>query len=83
MKADNQHKRKSKIDLFVIEKVKERRLIKGISQASLSFELGVSTGFIGMAESPKYMTRYNVQHLNKLAKILECSPQEFLPKQPL
>ena len=74
---------KSKIDQFVINKVKERRLEKNISQADLAFELGMSVGFIGKVESSKYTSHYNIKHLNQLAKILECSPQDFLPKKPL
>lgn len=74
---------KSKIDLYVINKVKEKRLEKEMSQLSLANELEVSVGFIGQVESPKFATRYNFQHINKLAKILQCSPQDFLPKKPL
>lgn len=74
---------KSKIDLYVINRVKEERGAKGLSQADLAFELGVSTGFIGQVESKRYAARYNVRHLNELAKILGCSPQEFLPVKPL
>jgi transcriptional regulator with XRE-family HTH domain len=74
---------KSKIDLFVINKVRERRLEKNISQAVLAYELGMSVGFIGKVESSKYPSHYNIKHLNQLAKILECSPQDFLPKKPL
>lgn len=74
---------KSKIDLFVISKVRERRLEKNISQAVLAYELGMSVGFIGKVESSKYPSHYNIKHLNQLAKILECSPQDFLPKKPL
>jgi transcriptional regulator with XRE-family HTH domain len=74
---------KSKIDQYVINKVKERRLEKNISQADLAYELGMSVGFIGKVESSKYTSHYNVKHLNHLAKILECSPQDFLPKKPL
>jgi len=74
---------KTKIDLFVIGKVKERRLEKNISQAELANELGMSVGFIGKVESTKYPSHYNIKHLNLLAKILECSPQDFLPKKPL
>lgn len=74
---------KSKVDLFVINKVKERRLEKNISQADLAYELGMSVGFIGKVESSKYPSHYNIKHLNQLAKILECSPQDFLPKKPL
>ena len=74
---------KSKIDLFVINKVRERRLEKNISQADLAYDLGMSVGFIGKVESSKYPSHYNIKHLNQLAKILECSPQDFLPKKPL
>ncbi|GGA85122.1 MAG: helix-turn-helix transcriptional regulator [Chitinophagaceae bacterium] len=74
---------KTKIDLYVITRVKEKRLEKNISQAELANELGMSVGFIGKVESPKYPSHYNIKHLNQLAKILDCSPQEFLPKKPL
>lgn len=73
---------KSKIDQFVINKVKEKRLEKDISQATLAFELDVSVGFIGNVESPKYPAHYNLKHLNQLAIVLDCSPQDFLPKKP-
>jgi len=73
---------KSKIDTYVIERVKEKRIEKNLSQAELAYELEVSVGFIGMVESPKYETHYNLKHLNDLAKILKCSPQDFLPKKP-
>jgi transcriptional regulator with XRE-family HTH domain len=74
---------KTKIDLYVINKVKERRLDKNISQAELANELGMSVGFIGKIESSKYPSHYNINHLNLLAKILDCSPQDFLPKKPI
>lgn len=74
---------KSKIDIYVIDRVKEKRLEKKISQAELAYELDVSVGFLGQVESPKYPTHYNVKHLNDLAKILKCSPQDFLPKKPI
>ncbi|OQP65838.1 transcriptional regulator [Niastella vici] len=74
---------KSKIDQYVINKVRDKRLEKNISQADLAYELGMSVGFIGKVESSKYPSHYNIKHLNLLAKILECSPQDFLPKKPL
>lgn len=75
--------KKTQIDIYVIERVKEKRIEKNLSQADLAFELGVSVGFIGKIESPKYPSHYNISHLNALAKILKCSPQEFLPKKAL
>ncbi|NML41180.1 helix-turn-helix transcriptional regulator [Chitinophaga sp. G-6-1-13] len=74
---------KSKIDLYVIQKVKEKRLEMNLSQADLAHELGMSVGFIGKVESAQYPSHYNIKHLNLLARILQCSPQDFLPKKPL
>ncbi len=74
---------KSKIDRYVIEHVREKRVEKNLSQADLAFELGMSVGFIGKIESSKYPAHYNLKHLNELARILKCSPQDFLPKRPL
>lgn len=73
----------SKIDKYVIGKVKEKRLERGFSQSQLAFELNLPTSFIGMLESGKYEKKYNVNHLNEIAKILECSLYDFLPAKPL
>lgn len=73
----------SLIDQYVIEKVKEKRIENGYSQAKLAFELNQEAGFIGKIESGKYGKKYNVSHLNDIALILGCSPRDFLPKQPL
>jgi len=74
---------KTKVDLFVIQKVKDKRLENNFSQADIAYELNMSVGFIGKVESMKYATHYNIKHLNDLAKILKCSPQDFLPKKPI
>lgn len=74
---------KSKIDQYVISRVKDKRVENNLSQADLANELGMSVGFIGKVESTKYSSHYNLKHLNDLAKILKCSPQDFLPKRPL
>ena len=68
------------IDIYVIEKVKEMRTERNISQEDLSIALGFrSNGFVGQIESPKFNKRYNIQHLNKLACMFNCSPRTFLP----
>lgn len=74
---------KSKIDLYVINKVREMRTERNISQADLAYELDMSVGFIGKVESKNYPSHYNIKHLNQLSKILKCSPQDFLPKKPV
>lgn len=71
------------IERFVIDMVKAKRLEKGLSQKQLAIELDVSLGFIGNAENPKYRAKYRLEHLNRLAKVFECSPKDFLPDQPL
>lgn len=75
--------KQANIDQYVIDKVKEKRETKGMTQEDLAFELGVSVGFIGNVESPKYRAKYNLTHINKLAIILSCSPRDFLPKDAI
>lgn len=72
-----------KIEQYVIDKVREKRLKQNISQAELARLLDVSEGFIGNIESPNYRAKYNIAHLNELAKVFECSPRDFLPEKPL
>lgn len=74
---------KSKIELFVIERVKERRQELNISQQQLSYLMDLSIGFIGKIESPKYPSCWNLDHLNKLAEVLNCSPKDFLPDRSI
>jgi len=74
---------KSEIELFVINKVKEMRIKAHLSQAELAIKLDLSVGFLGHIESPRKPAKYNLNHINKLAKIFNCSPQEFLPEKSL
>ena len=60
------------------------QLSGGMCQAGAGpYGIGVSKGFIGMAESPKYNIKYNINHINEIAKFLGCSPRDFLPEKPL
>jgi len=74
--------RKSKLDLYVSEQVKRKRLAVGMSQAILAVKLNVSDAFIGQAEQPNHKTKYNLSHLNKIAQIFKCKIQDFLPEEP-
>lgn len=74
---------KSEIELFVINKVKEMRIKANLSQAELAIKLDLSVGFLGHIESPKKPAKYNLNHINKLAKIFNCSPQAFLPEKSI
>jgi transcriptional regulator with XRE-family HTH domain len=70
---------KSAIDLFVINKVKEKRKELNISQRGIADILGCSAGFIGEVESDNYVTKYSVHQLFLIAKEFECSLAEFFP----
>jgi transcriptional regulator with XRE-family HTH domain len=71
------------IEKYIIEKVKEKRLHLGISQLALSQRLEMTDTFVSHVEAASKRAKYNVNHLNELAKIFNCSPQEFLPDHPL
>ena len=74
---------KTPVDIYVIEAVRRERMAQRVSQAMLAFCIGVSKSFIGMAESPKYEIKYNLNHINEIARFLGCSPRKFLPEEPL
>lgn len=74
---------KSRIELFVIEKAKALREEAKISQSELAFRLNVSNGFIGQVESERFPSKYNLDHIDKLAKIFQCSPKDFIPAEPI
>jgi transcriptional regulator with XRE-family HTH domain len=71
---------KTEIEQFVIDKIKEIRIQKGFSQDDIAVFLNKSRGFIGQVESPNHSSKYNLNHINKLAIELKCSPKDFLPE---
>lgn len=73
----------SKADQYVIDKVREKRIELGISQAALADCINVNRGFIGNVENIKKPHKYNITLLNEIAKILKCSPRDFFPEEPL
>lgn len=76
--TNNKNKR-TEIEIFVINKVKEYRIAAKLSKRKLSLELGLNYNYVFQAESPKYDTKYNLNHLNELAKVLGCSVADFMP----
>ena len=72
---------RTEFDLYVIDRVRKRREELGLSQEALAYALGYSSTFISIRESGT--KKYNIDHLNQLAKILKCSPREFLPEKAL
>lgn len=73
----------TKIEKYIIAKVKEKRLEHGYSQIVLSQKLNMSDSFVGHVETPRRRAKYNLNHLNQLARIFRCSPRDFLPEKPV
>lgn len=73
----------SKIEKYIIEKVKEKRIEFGYTQIVLSQKLNMTDSFVGHVETPNRRAKYNLNHLNTLAKIFKCSPKDFMPEKSL
>ena len=70
---------KSQFELSVIENVKLKRQNLNISQKELAFLMDLSIAFVGRIESPRTPAKWNLDHLNKLAELFNCSPKDFIP----
>lgn len=71
------------MESYAINKAKALREQANLSQSELAFKLGVSNGFVGQVESMKSASKYNLNHIDKLAVIFKCSPKDFLPDNPI
>lgn len=71
------------IELYVIERVRELRIKNKMSQSELSFHLNLASGFVGKVESKNTPSKYNLNHINKIAQIFSISPSDLLPDKPL
>lgn len=72
-----------KIEQFVIDRVRDIRQERGISQAELAGRIDVSRGFIGAVENPRQRAKYNLSVLNEIAKVFDCSIRDFFPEKYL
>jgi transcriptional regulator with XRE-family HTH domain len=52
-----------------------------MSQEDIARILDTARGFIGQVESPNYAAKYNLNHLQKLAKEFSCSMKDFFPEE--
>jgi len=69
----------TEIEQYVIKRVKEIRVEKGISQAKLAHLIDLSVGFVGNVENPKHIAKWNLNHLERIASVLGVSMREFFP----
>lgn len=72
---------KTTIDKYITQKVIEKREEANITQEELSHMLGLATGstFVSQTENTG-KGKYNIYHLNELAKIFDCDIADFLPR---
>ena len=73
----------SPIEQYVVDKVKSKREEKNWSQKELAYEMNLSIGYIGDIDNPKRRAKFNLDHINELARVFKCSPRDFLPDKPL
>ena len=75
--------KKSKIDWYIVTRVREMRTNFNLGQEDIALHLEVSTGYIGHVESPNFKAKYTSVQINDLAKLFKCSPKDFMPEKPL
>lgn len=71
---------KSAIELYVSQKVREYRLKNNWSYKYLGDCINVSGSFIHAAESPNNETKFNLNHIDALARVFDCSIWKLLPE---
>jgi transcriptional regulator with XRE-family HTH domain len=72
---------KSDFEIAVINQVRKVRKAKGYTQDDLAMFLNLTRGFIGQIESPKFPSKYNIEHIGVLAREMNCSPKDLMPDQ--
>ena len=61
----------SDIEDLVIQKIKQLRTERNISQSALSDILGISNGQIGNIESPRYQHKYTLKQIYTFCTFIE------------
>lgn len=69
--------------LFVINQVRFRRFILGVSSRKLSELLEHSTSYVGRIDSQATQDQYASHEYPKLAEALKCTVQDFLPSDDI
>lgn len=73
---------KSKIELYVSQKVKEYRLARGWSHQYLGDIINLSRTFVANRENPNSDDAFNLDHINALAVVFDCKVWDLLPENP-
>ncbi len=70
---------RTKVDIAVIERVKELRQKHDVSQAVLAEVIGTGRGFVGQIETKDNYAKYSVSHIYLLAEFFECEVSDIYP----
>lgn len=73
----------TEIERIIAQKVREMRQDRNMSQLDLSQRIGVNDSFVGQVERVGTRQKYNIRHLNEIAKVLKCSLWDLIPKEPV
>jgi transcriptional regulator with XRE-family HTH domain len=71
--------KKSEFDKAIVNLVRDLRILHNYTQADIAEVLGFTPGYIGQVETPTSPSKYNTNHLNKLALEFGCSPHDLIP----
>jgi transcriptional regulator with XRE-family HTH domain len=64
------------------QNVAKKRKERGMSQLDLALSIGLkSVGLISVAELYHNKKHFNIEHLHKIAAILECEIEDFFKKE--
>ena len=75
--------KKTEIELFIIKKVRELREARNVGQKKLSLELKLSISYVGQAEDIYNDVKYNLNHLNEIARYFNVPFSYFFPETHL
>jgi transcriptional regulator with XRE-family HTH domain len=73
--------KKSNFDIAVVDHIRALRISKGYSQDDFAAFLETTRGFVGQIESPNSSSKYNLNHINRLAFEMGLSPKELIPEK--
>lgn len=71
-------RKKTKYQIFIIDKLKRLREDKEYSQASVAKIIGISPGQMGNIESYKRKHKYTLKHIYSLSQLFEVSIENIL-----
>ena len=71
------------IEQYVIDKIRKMRIDSNMKQREFADAINLSHGYVGDIEAGRKGAKYNINHLNEIAKVFKCSLWDLLPQYPL